>query len=433
MRSLLARVLLLFVVTLLGQPARAAGLEYRLGPQDQLQIKVYDLRNGTGEAYQWPAFNSEFVVSASGKVALPLVGELDAINKTTAELASEIADGLKTRVGLTNKPDASVQVTKFRPFYVLGDVDKPGEYEYRPDLSVLQAITLAGGADRVKGTELLGFLRDSLTSRGDLRALTGERLGLLARQARLDAEIGQADAITWPDELKAQAANEDGARLLREEQMLFDARSRSMSSQIAAIEQTKVVLQQEIAALHEKDISIGHQVETTQKELSQVTALVSKGLTVLPRQLEMEQSSAQFEGNRLDVAVATLKAQQDLSRADRDILELKNARRNGALQEATEVHDKLVQNKERIDTAQQLIAHVEGQAPAVIEAQEAGGLHPDYFITRRSEGTQKTTAAREDDAVLPGDVVRVIGSSKAARGGLSSSSGSDASRVVSSY
>ena len=113
----------LAVLGLFGASARAETPDYRLGPQDQLQVRVYDLRTGTGEAHEWTAFEGEFTVGASGKVALPLVGELQASEITTSALAAAIAEKLQAKVGLATRPDASVEVKKYRPFYVLGSVD----------------------------------------------------------------------------------------------------------------------------------------------------------------------------------------------------------------------------------------------------------------------------------------------------------------------
>jgi protein involved in polysaccharide export with SLBB domain len=68
---------------------------YRLGPQDQLQVKVSDLRAGTGETYQWQAFAGEFTVAPSGRVALPVAGEVEASGRTTSEVAADLAERLK--------------------------------------------------------------------------------------------------------------------------------------------------------------------------------------------------------------------------------------------------------------------------------------------------------------------------------------------------
>src|ERR1700675_710829 len=103
-----------------------------------------------------------------GKVSLPLIGELSAAGKTPGELASAIGDALKARIGLVEPPDVSVEVVHFRPFYILGDIEKPGEYAFRPGLTVLQAVSIAGGIPKVSGLGSMRLERESIATRGDL-------------------------------------------------------------------------------------------------------------------------------------------------------------------------------------------------------------------------------------------------------------------------
>lgn len=397
----------LAVLCLFGAPADAASLDYRLGPQDQLQVRVYDLRTGTGEAHEWTAFEGEFTVGASGKVALPLVGELQASEITTSALATAIAEKLQAKVGLATRPDASVEVKRYRPFYVLGSVDKPGEYDYRPNLTVLQAVSIAGGLSRVPGEALLGYARDALVSRGDLRSLMADRIDLLARRARLDAEIGGADKPAFPAELTAMAADGDVARILREEQLLFNAHRDGLKTQTDVLERSKTLLQHEIESLQAKDGALAHQLEINQKELDQISGLVSKGLVVVPRQLEMQRTTSQFESERLDVQVAALRAREGMSKADQDILELTSRRHSEALQEASEVRNKLAQTLEKIATSRALITQSEISAPAALTADTLEVTPPRLTLTRQIDGRSQTLSVQDGDLLQPGDVVRV--------------------------
>ena len=389
--------------------AAAAGAAdgYRLGPQDKLEIRVYDLRTGSGEAHQWAALNGEFLVDATGSVSLPLLGEVPASTGTPADLAESISARLQAKIGLAQRPDASVQVIKYRPFYIIGAVDKPGEYDYRPGLSVLQAVGTAGGMLRAGSDSLIGYERDALTQRGDLRVLAADRLDLQVRQARLDAEIADADTITLPPDIKARAGDPGTARALREEQLLFDARRNALKSQIDALRQAKGLLTSEMTSLAAKDATLGRQLDLTRKELSQVSDLVAKGMAVVPRQLAAEQSAAAFESSRLDVQLATLRAQQDLSKADRDMLDLKAKRRDEALTEATQVRAKLAADDEKIDTTRQLVYQSEVRAPMAV-GRDATDRQPIYQLTHRNGTESEARTVTEADLVAPGDVLKVM-------------------------
>lgn len=389
-------------------PGRAAPVEYRLGPEDKLQIKVFDWRTGSGEAYQWQALNGEFLVGSGGAVSLPLLGDVPANDVTPSALALSIGERLQSKIGLAQRPEASVQVIKYRPFYVMGTVEKPGEYEYRPDLSVLQAVSIAGGIARTgAGGDALGLERQALEGRGDLRALTSERTELVIRQARLDAEIGERDAIVPPPEIAARQAEPAVARAQREEQALFDARRDGLRSQIDTLNQSRSLLERQIVALAAKDASLAHQLSVTRQELDQISGLVSSGLAVLPRKLAIEENAAQYESNRLDVQLATLRAQQDISKALRDAADVRTKNRNEALLEAAQVRLRLAEVTEKIETARGLVYQAEVRGPTLLAAAGPVRPVPVYTVVRKADGRAMTLDVDEGDTVLPGDVVRV--------------------------
>ncbi|TXM94982.1 sugar transporter [Methylobacterium sp. WL116] len=379
---------------------------YHLGPLDQLQVKVSDLRAGTGEAYQWQAFNGDFTVGASGRVSLPVVGEIEASGRTTTDIATDIAERLKTKAGLATKPDASVQIIKFRPFYVVGGVEKPGGYEFRPNLTVLQGISLAGGIQRVPTDVLLQFVRDAVQSRGEIKQLSATRFALIARQARLDAEVKDTP-LTFPPELETRSKEPEIARILREERLTLEARHGSLTAQITNLKQSKDFLTEQISSLVSKDANTGEQIQIIKQELARISGLVSKGLSAMPRQIETSQTLATLESSRLDVQIAVIRARQDISRADRDILDLKDQRRNTALQELAETRIRLNETTAKLESARNLLYQAEIRSPATVVANAEAYTKPEYIILRRHNGKSEQITAEEGDLLQPGDVVRV--------------------------
>jgi protein involved in polysaccharide export with SLBB domain len=113
--------------------AAAANPVYKLGTGDKVRIIVFGETNLGGE----------YVVDGSGFIRLPLVGQLKAIGLTVGEFEQEMITLLKD--GYLIDPRVSVEVTNYRPFYIMGEVNKPGEYPYVSDMSVLNAVALAGG------------------------------------------------------------------------------------------------------------------------------------------------------------------------------------------------------------------------------------------------------------------------------------------------
>ncbi len=389
-------------------PALANPADYVLGPQDKLRIKVYDWRNSTGEAHEWTALTGEFSVGASGKIDLPLAGEIIAAGRTTSAVARDLGQQLQQKVGLAQQPDASIEVVEYRPFYIVGTVQKAGAYPYRPDLTVVQAVGIAGGVTRAEDTSQLGYERQVMSDRGQLRMLSAERVTLIGRQARLDAEISNANAIVFPDDVLARKTNPQMVRLMREENLLFTNGRNNLALQTDNLNKTRDILQNEITALAAKDVSVSRQLDLVKKELDTVSSLVTKGLTILPRQLALEQDISQYESSRLDLQLAQLRAKQEISRIDRDIIDLKDKRSAAALADSRETQAKLLSLDEQIKTAQGLAEDTESHAPEVAaDADQDRNSAPVFTVTRLVDGVARNEDVKETDSVLPGDTLRV--------------------------
>jgi len=110
--------------------------DYRIGPEDVLQISVW----------KEPELEREVLVRPDGGISFPLAGDVTAAGMTPAELQVEITSRIQKYV-----PDAvvTVSVTKLSGFrvYVIGKVKKPGQIVIGRYVDVLQALTLAGGLD----------------------------------------------------------------------------------------------------------------------------------------------------------------------------------------------------------------------------------------------------------------------------------------------
>ena len=106
---------------------------YTLDSGDKLRIVVF------GQ----DAISNNYTVDAQGAVALPLVGAVEARGLTTAQLGGAIAGRLKS--GFIRDPSVAVEIETYRPFFVFGEVTFPGQYPYVPNMTVENAIAIAGG------------------------------------------------------------------------------------------------------------------------------------------------------------------------------------------------------------------------------------------------------------------------------------------------
>jgi polysaccharide biosynthesis/export protein len=113
--------------------AERAVEEYTLGTGDKVRILVYNE----------PTLSGEFTVNSGGALSLPLIGDVAAVGKTIGALKTQIETGLGN--GYLREPKVSIDVLSFRPFYILGEVSKPGEYPFSSGLTVLNAVATAEG------------------------------------------------------------------------------------------------------------------------------------------------------------------------------------------------------------------------------------------------------------------------------------------------
>lgn len=112
--------------------ARPTG-EYKLGVGDKLRVTVYNERDLSGE----------FQVSGGGAITMPLIGNVPAAGLTARELEKALVARLQA--GYLTKASVAVEVFSFRPFFVLGEVERPGSFSSQEGMTVLGAIATAGG------------------------------------------------------------------------------------------------------------------------------------------------------------------------------------------------------------------------------------------------------------------------------------------------
>lgn len=106
---------------------------YKLGAGDKVHMSVFSE----------PQLGGDFLVSGDGKLSLPLIGDVDAIGKTTREVARMVEISLAD--GYLRNPRVSMEVIAYRPFFILGEVKSPGQYPYVNGLTVTNAIATAQG------------------------------------------------------------------------------------------------------------------------------------------------------------------------------------------------------------------------------------------------------------------------------------------------
>jgi len=143
---------------------------YIIGPMDVLEIQVW----------KEPDFSRQVLVRPDGKITLPLVGDILASGMNTMGLKALLSEKLE---GFVSKPEVTVIVLESRSknFYIIGKITRPGTYLLNPDMTVLQAISVAGGLAEWADKDSIRIIRRSAGKEEILsfdydKVITGKKL-----------------------------------------------------------------------------------------------------------------------------------------------------------------------------------------------------------------------------------------------------------------
>lgn len=132
-------------------------ISYRLGPGDQVELKAL----GANE------LNSNYTIQDDGTIRVLMLGTVPAAGGTIEMLENRIAEKLKAG-GFIKQPQVSVAVSKYRPFYILGEVSRPGSYPYAGGMRVLGAVADAQGYTYRANEQYVIITRNGKRSRADV-------------------------------------------------------------------------------------------------------------------------------------------------------------------------------------------------------------------------------------------------------------------------
>jgi protein involved in polysaccharide export with SLBB domain len=376
----------------------AAAEEYRLGIADRVKIKVQE----------WPDLGGEYAVTAEGFVSVPLVGNINVVGLRLDDLAREISDRLQRRGGDgAGRSFAAVEIVQYRPFSILGDVQRPGAYPYRPGLTVLEAVGIAGGFYRPE-IGLLRLDRDMASAKGDLRTLSLKQNRLLAREARLTATLAGREDVPLSPEFVDQKDNPAISAIMEGERAALALDRNTERSEKQALEEVRSLYQREIESLHGQIDALAQERESVSEQLKQLRALSAKGLALTPTLFTLERSLAQVVNEQMSTGTAIVKAQENITLAEQQARDRSLKRNRDNEKDLQQTKDELAEVRARIRTAGDLLTEAQITAPAEARERLAERNQKSGFVLVRKDGkTTREIAADETTPVLPDDIIKV--------------------------
>lgn len=377
--------------------ASAAGAE-RSGLYGAKMLKV--------QVVDYPSISGEFRVNADGSVSIPGLGRLALEGHDVESFETALQDRVLEVTG--RFVEVSVTVEERRPVFVTGLVQAPGAYAFQPDMTVLQAVTVAGGVYRAPAPLTASGPQGFETARLDLMRARSELKTTLARWARLDAERVGVSEIRTPERLIGLVGSEEAARLIEAEQVALNNVRETTERRIEAINNSIDVAEREIAQLNDLSQSLSDR-RTRQLDLSErLESLRSRDLIPETRLFEVMSALADIEERMADVRVSIARAEAVRLEQIGKRIEIEEQRRAAIDAEMAQIETQL----DQLQLGYEVAASKAGLIGVNTADPEAGRSAYDvipvtYAVVRRRGGALQTLPATAFTELAPGDVIVV--------------------------
>ena len=365
---------------------------YRIGAGDILTITAFG-ENG---------LSGQYAVSPEGVISYPILGEVKVAGRATADVAGDLQQRLAEHL-----PGISVTaaIAQYAPVFVIGDVENPGRYEYRPGMIALELMALGGGL--VRSPEA----RDSaqiqiIGARQEYVDLELQIFALETTRARLTAERDDVD-FKAPDLRSSNAANRVVEQTIIEGEVgLFNARRSELESQDRALAAQEVSFSDEIASIEQSIKLHAEEIDLINQDVASMAQLVERGLTAKSNLREAERRLSATRRDALELGSYLARAKQNLLAIRQRRAGLVETRHSEAAAQLQAIDLELPRKRARqqaiLETMAEL-ALVDGAA-----ATQRSSMRVSYTILRAQDGEYHEISAGEQDTLRPGDLLRAV-------------------------
>ena len=363
---------------------------YKVAPGDVLQITVY------GDA----GLSGTFPVSVDGTIGYPILGSIPIANHSTSEISSTIGKALLQHIpGLS----VSVAVKEYAPVFVIGDVQKPGRYEYRPGMIALELFALSGGLKQASdkldtaGVQLVSARQEYIDT-------TLQLFGQDVKRARLKAELDNTPFEYVMDQ--AAGTDDQPARqsVIDSERKLFDLRLAGLHSEEKALKAQKQNYSEEIATLEESTKLRNDEISLLEQNVGASEQLVAKGLTAQSTLRDSQRQLSAMRRDALEFGSFLARAKQNENAIGQRLLALHDQRSNDAAKELRDIDLDVIRLRKKLSFIVQTMAEIGASAQRANTREETVKLT--FSVARVVDGEYKDTELAEHDQIKAGDILR---------------------------
>lgn len=349
-----------------------------------------------------PDISGLFQVADDGAISIHVLGRVQARGKTVADLEAAIEASLSQQTELPISVTA--EASAWRPVYVLGDVEKPGQITYLPGMTVQKMVAIAGGLYPRLGATTSSIdvrLADEAASLGRLRE---ELSNTMLNRARLTAELAGQIEMTLPKEVNSQP--EQSAVLMAEQTAILVRQANSIDASVSSAQKRAVLAEAEAGTLASQQKLLSDQILEDEKAAEALQKLLEQGLSNSERVRQITRSLNDDKIQLMLAATYEARARQDKILAEASIEQLISARQSEIVVELAQLSASERQTRGRIASTEAFLVQFGYGVP------QANGdtvlAEPFYRIVRAVPGSEDQIIDGQPTApIFPGDVVEV--------------------------
>lgn len=368
------------------------GTIYEIGVGDKLRIKFF----------QRDELSGEFRVRADGNISLPLIGSLPVRGRTPVELEQLISS--KFFEMTSRSAFAVVDVIERRPFFVAGDVNRPGTFQYVPRMTVVHAIAIAGGVYRMP--QAANQMMDITREQWRLRSASADAAIQLAKRERLRALLNGDDEVVFPSLVSELVGKQQAVRIERTQRRLFKQALAWNESRQDFLKQALSLAEDELKVLRERLTTMSETLKVHGAELKTTQGLFKRGLTQRRNVYQKKYAISNLETNAANVRAEIKRAELRRIQAVKNLAEFAPDEQRKIALELDGVEADFEASLRNIAASKSVISQA-GMPTAGVQTASFGHVTRTYTILRSVQGKMVEINANEHDRLLPGDVLKV--------------------------
>lgn len=371
-------------------PAGAQGQDYKVTNGDVLRITVY------GD----PGLSGSFPIGTDGTIGYPLLGNVAVSGRPVEEVRQAIDAGLKEHIANLS---VAVVVETYAPVFVVGEVQRPGRYEFRPGMIALELYALGGGQKEVlargdnAGVQLAGL-------RQEYADLGAQLLGQDVKRVRLEAELHEQPFSYRPNDEIGTPDPRIVNQIVEAERTLFELRRTTLEAELKSLEQQRAGYVDEIDTLEKSGKLRNGELTLLDEDVKLAQSMVARGLTSKTQLRDKQREISATNRDALEFGSFLARARQNLTVIDSRLGSLREQRRGEVAAELRELNIDILRLRRK------MTYNLQAMAEAGIAIERKGGARQTAFrfsAVRLVDGKYREVPVGQTDAVRAGDILRV--------------------------